>query len=279
MDSHSPIRSILIPTDFSECAQWAVDAGVWLAERFGASLHLLHVFPAGGGRRSALPLVEGDVEEMRQDARKRMADLVTGHYQLDVTRAVETGNLYQIAGRYADEHGISLVVIGSHGASGKNEFFIGSNTQRVVRSVHCPVLILKEPLEQVAFDKVLFASRFYTDELPAFRFFLDLVRPFLPEIHLVEVHTGSLFDPLAMVSQEAMQDFRKETGSLTCTIHLAHDLSADKGIRGLAEELGADLIAISNHLRHPLKRMLVGSTVEALVNHADIPVLSIDFRK
>ena len=268
MDNRSPIRSILVPTDFSECAHWAVDAGVWLAERFKASLHLLHVLP--GGEKNAIP--------QKEEATQHLADLAKGYPGLDIRRIVESGNLYQVAGRYVDEHGISLVVIGSHGASGKNEYFIGSNTQRVVRSVHCPVLILKEPMPQVAFDKVLFASRFYTDELPAFRFFLELVRPFLPEIHLVEVHTGSLFDPLAMVSQEAMQDFRKEVGSLTCKIHLAHDLSADKGVRGLAEELGADLIAISNHQRHPLKRMLVGSTVEALVNHADIPVLSIDFR-
>ena len=58
---------------------------------------------------------------------------------------------------------------------------------------------------------------------------------------------------------------------------MIQDLSVEHGIRVFAEELGADLIAISNHERHPVRRILRGSTVEALVNHAAIPVLSIDY--
>ncbi|MFT7452175.1 MAG: nucleotide-binding universal stress UspA family protein, partial [Patescibacteria group bacterium] len=52
----------------------------------------------------------------------------------------------------------------------------------------------------------------------------------------------------------------------------------DAGIRHLSDELGADLIAISNEKRHPIKRIFSGSNVEALVNHAEIPILSIDFK-
>ncbi|MCB0635227.1 MAG: universal stress protein, partial [Lewinella sp.] len=66
--------------------------------------------------------------------------------------------------------------------------------------------------------------------------------------------------------------------SLPCFTHLYRDLNPERGIRGLATELGADLIGISNLHRHPLKRVLSGSTVEALVNHSHLPVLSIDFR-
>ncbi len=266
MENKQVIHSILVPTDFSSCADLAVDAGLRLAERFNASLHLLHVL--SNEQQAETDLIESAQGQLQAYGKET---------SLPISRVVTTGNLQQEVATYARDYGISLVLVGSHGASGKSEYFIGSNAQRVVRSVHCPVLILKKPLEHVAFDKVLFASRFHTDELPAFRFFLDVVRPFLPEIHLVEVHTGSLFDPPAIVSEAAMQDFKNETGALVSHIHLAHNFSADRGVRELAADLGADLIVISNHLRHPLKRMLVGSTVEALVNHSDLPVLSIDF--
>lgn len=275
---NSPFRSILIPTDFSECASWAVESGFQLADRFGASVHLIHVVVPSIMGEALLPRQKAWLDERNELAQKQLAQLGKGYEHLSITKEVLTGSLYQSVSTYADEHGIDLIVIGSHGASGKSEYLIGSNTQRVVRKSHCPVLVIKNPLRDTVFDRVLFASRFYTEELPAFRYFLEIVRPFLPEIHLVEVHTGSIFNPLAMVSHEAMRDFKREAGSLKCEIHLQRDFSADRGIRELAAEVEADLIAISNHHRHPLKRMLTGSTVETLINHAEIPVLSIDFK-
>ena len=60
---------------------------------------------------------------------------------------------------YCDENDIDLIVMGSHGISGKNEYFIGSNTQKVVRKIHVPVLVIKNPIENIEFKKNCF--RFY----------------------------------------------------------------------------------------------------------------------
>jgi nucleotide-binding universal stress UspA family protein len=73
-----------------------------------------------------------------------------------------------------------------------------------------------------------------------------------------------------------MNDFKAMCGQLDCKVHFHRDWTVDAGIRHLSEGIGADLIAISNEQRHPLKRIFTGSNVEALVNHSDIPVLSID---
>ena len=101
--------------------------------------------------------------------------------------------------------------------------------------------------------------------------------PFLPEIHLLAVHTSEFFDAPYILQHEAMKDFMKLAEPLACKKHIMRDFSVDSGSRSFAEKIGADLIGISNHHRSPLKRMLVGSNVEALVNHANVPVMTIDY--
>lgn len=60
-------------------------------------------------------------------------------------------------------------------------------------------------------------------------------------------------------------------------IHFYKDYTVEAGIRHMSESIEADLVSLSNHNRRPLKRIFSGSNVEALINHSQIPVLSIDF--
>ena len=260
------IKSILVPTDFSECAGFALDAAVELSRRFNARLHLLHCLDLAN-------------EPDPPPALERLERLVPSRPGIPIEYHYVPLPLPESVAAYVQDNGIDLIVMGSYGASGKSEFFIGSNTQKVVRTVHCPVLVLKKPLPEISFDKVVFASSFNETERAPFLHFKDLVKHFIPEVHLVIVHTSSLFDPPYIVSQEAMNGFKELCRPLECKTHILRDFSVEKGIRSFASDIGAELIGISNHYRHPVKRMLVGSNVEALINHAEVPVLSIDYPK
>jgi nucleotide-binding universal stress UspA family protein len=274
------MENILIPTDFSACANQAADAAAKLAQRMGARLHILTCIDIPENWHERSPLEQSkDAEALQRiyNASLLLNDLRHKYAELEVTTAYSSKQVYREVARYVQRHGIQLVVMGSHGASGKNEYFIGSNTQKVVREVHCPVLVIKEPLASIDFKRVVFASNFHEDELNPFLRFKAFIEPFEPEIHLVEVHTSSLFDPPYLLSQEAMDRFRALCVPFPCKIHVHRDFSIERGIRSFAQDIGAQLIAISNRHRHPLKRMFVGSNVEALVNHSHIPVLSIDY--
>jgi len=274
----TPMKNILVPTDYSVFAGYALDAALQFARRFDAHLHLIHVsiparenlhFQTGeGGEKASTSVVTAN----------RLQQLIAPHTDITCTTRVLTGSLPKTLASYVADHGIDLIIMGSHGASGKQEFFVGSNTQKVVRSVHCPVLILKEPLESIQFDKVVFASGFYPEDRPAFLAFKSLVKHFVPEIHLVTIHTSSLFDPPYVLSKEVLEDFQKLCAPFKSEVHIYRDFTVDQGIRSFSSDLNADLIGISNHQRHPIKRMLVGSNVEALVNHSHLPVLSIDYQ-
>lgn len=274
------MKSILIPTDFSACANQAAEAAAKLAQRMEASLHILTCINIPPGWHELSPQEKSKLPEAQQsiyNAEILLNDMRRKYSSLNVSTAYSGNKVAREVALYTHKHGIDLIVMGSHGTSGKNEYFIGSNTQKVVREVHCPVLVIKEPLESINFDRVVFASNFHEDEVQPFLRFKEFVKPFVPEIHLVEIHTSSLFDPPYILSQESMDRFRSLCVPFHCKLHIHRNFSIERGIRAFAQEIGANLIGISNRQRHPLKRMFVGSNVEALVNHSHIPVLSIDY--
>ncbi len=274
------MKNVLIPTDFSACAGYAVDAGMKLAKRFGAKVHLL--------TKVDIPENWDELSEPEKLALKESSQVVRNalvllknikeqYPEVETKIAYSGGRLVKAIKNYANSNGVDFIVMGSHGASGKNEYFIGSNTQKVIRSVHCPVLVIKDKIEELDFSKVVFASSFNENERTPFLHFKDFVKHFIPEIHFVAIHTSSLFDPPYILSKEAMESFRELSRPFNSHTHIFRDFTVERGIRTFSEEIGAKLIGISNYHRHPLKRVLMGSNVEALINHSNLPVLCIDY--
>ena len=274
------MKSILIPTDFSLCAQNAENAGMQLAKKFGAEVYLFHhvdlpknweslSVSEREGHPNALKKIY-EVEASFERIRMLFPDII-------IETHITGGDWIDRLRQFVEQKNIDLIVMGSHGTSGKNEFFIGSNTQKVVRRVHCPILVIKEPLKKVAFNKVIYASSFNLTEKVAFLKFKDFIKPFLPEIHLVTIHNSEFLDGPLILQNEVLKDYAELSKPFTAHTHIVEHFTIDGGIRLLAENIGADLVVVSNHYKRPLKRMLVGSNVEALVNHANMPVLTIDF--
>ncbi|MEL6638387.1 MAG: universal stress protein [Bacteroidota bacterium] len=275
------MKEILVPTDFSACANNATQVALDLAERFRGRLHLLTRIETPSHWPSPLASASSPVNPEREQ-RIHNAQVLLAEWQSRAQqRGVElrthwaTGPLLPLIENYVAKQGIDFVVMGSHGASGKRDYLIGSNTQKVVRTLRHSVLIIKEDISDYVLRRVIFTSNFDAHEMPAFHYLLDLLRPFQPEIHLVQIDTASWFSQPRVLVRDAMNDFEAAAEGFVCHQHFFRDWSVDAGIRNLSTSIDAQLIGISNQYQHPLKRLLVGSNVEALVNHAQIPVLSI----
>lgn len=278
------MENILIPTDFSATASNAVRAGFDLAVQFGANLHLYSCIDIPESWPHLSEIEKTQEEEYLQCIHNteqlfKEWETMASSLGLTLSTSWSGGKFIRRIQEVVDKNAIDFIVMGSHGASGKKAFFIGSNTQYIVRIIHCPVLVIKEDIENYQVDKVIFASNFDEKEKRAFQYFLDFTAPLQAEIHLVSVNTAGWFGQPSYLIKEAMKDFAALCGDRPCKIHFVRDSSIDFGIRYFANKIGADLIGISNQQRHPLKRMLSGSNVEILINHAKIPVLSIDFPK
>lgn len=142
------INSILVPIDFSLHSKNALKYAVPLAEKFGASLHLVYVveptiYPADlGFGQVVLPGVE---EELREKGGEELQSLmekeIGGRVKSSCT--VRTGNPHQEILREAEELGVALIVVATHGHSGVEHMLFGSTADRIVRNAKCPVLTVR----------------------------------------------------------------------------------------------------------------------------------------
>ncbi len=276
------MKSIFVPTDFSDCAEQATKAGIELAKFHGATLFLFTHFDLPKGwelmteeEQSQFPSALRTIQE----AKEKHHEIIAANPEVTILPYYSTANFLNKIVRFVDAWSVDLIVMGSHGTSGKSEYFIGSRTQKVVRRVHCPVLVIKQPLKSIAFKRVVFASNFNSNNRDIFLRAMSFVATFEPEIHLVHIDVPSIFDGSDMVLRSAMKDYADLIPDLECETHILRHISVDAGVRYFAEKIDADLIIVSNHYRRPIKRLLVGSNVEALVNHAGVPVLTMDYQE
>jgi len=142
-------RQILVPTDFSEAANAAKEYATVLADAFGATLHVLHVIPdplaMGWGVDAAyLPQL---LERTERNVRERLESALTSEEraQFPIESAVDTGAPVDSIVRYADTHGIDLIVMGTQGRGSVERMWVGSVTQGVLRRASCPVVSVQQP--------------------------------------------------------------------------------------------------------------------------------------
>ena len=142
-----PIKTILVPTDFSAPAERALAYARSLADAYGASLHLLHVIEdpfAGGvhlGMVGAPP--EGYVAHLDEQSRARLGALLTGDEKKTYSAVIATRMGYAATEilDYVRDHGaIDLIVIATAGRGAVSRLMMGSVTDRIVRTAPCPVL-------------------------------------------------------------------------------------------------------------------------------------------
>jgi nucleotide-binding universal stress UspA family protein len=143
------LRTILVPFDFSECSDEALQYGLELARRFGASLHLLHVVPdpvaqPWAAEGFSVPVFEV-VEKWQKQAEERLRAAVPDADRHRVTVVSVIATPYAEILAYAAAHAVDLIVMGTHGRSGVSHLLLGSIAERVVRRAPCPVLTVRRP--------------------------------------------------------------------------------------------------------------------------------------
>ena len=274
---------ILVPTDFSQCAEHALNAAIQLAKKWEGEIHLYHSanipddwedLPAGVRYQDTIhkPIALRVRNKLNTLADKIKASGIPcyNHY----TGGKFLNNITEIT----DEINFNLIVMGSQGASSKDEWFLGSNTQKIVRKLHRNVLVIKEEVSEINFKKVLFVTGLDKEDKDAFRYFLQFISKFeVEKVHVMTVNTTSFFSQPYILVKEVLKDFKTIASDFPIETHFYRDYSIDAGIRHFSENYGIDLVAISNHTRRPLKRIFSGSNVEMLVNHSKVPVLAIDY--
>jgi nucleotide-binding universal stress UspA family protein len=145
------IKTVLVPTDFSEPSAAALAYARQLAAAFKASIHVLHVIPdpaaqpwAGEAYAGSLPEM---VAELKSQAQRHLHDALPAadRKKYRARQVVAVGVPFTRIIEYAKNNAVDLIVMGTHGRGALARAILGSVTERVVRFAPCPVLAVRVP--------------------------------------------------------------------------------------------------------------------------------------
>ncbi|HLT33443.1 MAG TPA: universal stress protein [Aquaticitalea sp.] len=274
------MKKIIVPIDFSEYSEYALETAALLAKRHNAELLVLHMLEI-----SETLYTNSDAEQHEKSvffiklAEQKFEKFLDRDYlkDLEITPIIKRFKVFSEVSDVAKQNNADLIVMGSHGASGLTEIFVGSNTEKVVRYSDIPVLVIKSKPTSVDYRAVVFASDFSEEAISPYVSASKMFETLGTEMHLLYVNVpGERFKSTADMESTLTGFLQQADGNLNRMnmVHYVADTSVERGILNYAVKSKADLIAIPTHGRTGLAHFFEGSISEDLANHATLPVMT-----
>jgi nucleotide-binding universal stress UspA family protein len=275
------LKNILVATDFSKTGNHVLEMAITLCKKNKAVLHLLHVVE----NRYIITAPEQGISlaeiasEIDTDARTNLYNIyetIMRSSGIAVQIHMPTGIPYDEICKAADEMPIDLIIIGTHGASGFRDFFMGTTAYNVIKNTTKPVLTIPESYAKPGFEKILFPVRPKQKIKEKF----DYIQPFLPTAGTGEIHIAVLAKDKQEKDLLSNKEELYHIISLLKKSHIQHtsELYACGNFATKVLELAlleaADLVVINASLDYKWSQFFVGPYTQQVVNHAKVPVLS-----
>jgi len=293
-------NNILCATDLSDLSSMAISTGLALAKEFNAKLFVCHIVDlsttAAYGDIIFAPL---ELQNKTIGYSHEQLQQMMQNQTIDWEPLITAGHPPDEISKFVAMHQIDLVVSATHGRSGLKRFFLGSVTERWMRILPCPLLIVRS-LEDVeaptgeslpGFKKILVGCDFSTFSELAFQYGLSLAQDFESELHLVHViETPSYKDLLksgagpGVPSEKTLHDrldenlskMIPEESAVWCqpkTILLAGRPYEEIIKYSLLNSI--DLIVLGIRGRNLIEVLMTGSTTDRVSRQSPCPVLSV----
>lgn len=272
------MKKILVPCDFSPQSINAFRFALEVATRSNGEVHLVHIIelpvmhdpifmPVFSFKETFLKELMGKAEQRFKEIKKKY---VTKKHT--VTTSVIFGGTSQMILHYIDEHRADLVIMGTKGAKGLREFVIGSNTEKIVRHAHVPVIAVKQYIPLKSIRNIVFPNALKNEHEESLIVKLKALQNFLKaKIHILYVNTPSTFTP-DHITLDRLKAFAKRYLFKDFTINIYNDPFEEEGVINFTHEIKADMIVMGTHGRKGLVHKFSGSLAEDIMNHVDCPV-------
>jgi nucleotide-binding universal stress UspA family protein len=279
------MKKILVPCDFSAQSHEAYKVATDLATRAKGEILLLHVLTVPSLYDTSYtgdPLFSDPqyLNRLEQDTRQELEKMKgqVSDKSIKVTTEVVYGNLVALAKNMIEERNIDLVVMGTSGASGFTEFFIGSNTEKMVRFSPVPVLAIRKAVDLKSVKNILLPSTLDLNQTNFIKKLTDLQQFFNATLHILLINTPVHFRRAAE-GNEALEEFVKHYKLSNCKIHFRNNDHEDEGIMEFVNSEHMDLIVMATHARKGLAHLFNDSLTEKVVNHIQIPIWTYHLNK
>lgn len=275
------INNILVPTDFTACANNALQVAIGMANRHQAALHLLHAYELylPSSREQMIPFSYESNSELisiiKENLQKLKTEVAKSTSQ-NITVSAEIGSVSEEVNTYVSENDIDLVVMGTHGASGFKEYFIGTNTYDVIKVATCPVICVPSSFDQTKFHKVLYPIRAVVGAVDKY----DFVKPILDKndsrIHLLRIihkdHEEERYK--VNIDFEKIKDL-VDYDSRFVTFDTIETTDIAETILNISNNKTYDLIIINATLDKKWYQFFKGNFTQTIINHCKIPIMAV----
>lgn len=283
------MKKILVPTDFSETADNAVNIALEIAQKSKATIYFFHTVNTTinwSNTQLSVPSKPISVQKQKEmypevskqiaAAQAKLSELSNRAAKMKVDSKIELGNnlFHEGLGRFADKNKIDLIVMGTHGVSGVKEAFLGSNALKVIRTSNVPVLTVKHKHKSFKIKTLIYASDF--EETKANKN-IERVKAFASffgaSIHFVYINTPVGFEDSAYTMAK-IHKIAKDNKLSKYYAQIYNDFTVERGIGNMSEMLQADMIALSTHGYSGFRHFINNNVAENVANHARVPVLT-----
>ena len=294
------IKTVFCTTDISDFSNHSISWGMALAKEFRAKLLVCHVidFPAavtyGDG-----PIFFMDQQNQAMDNAHQEIKQLIGDQPVQWEPLITIGHAADEITRLAEEKGADLVISATHGRSGLKRLIVGSVTERLMRTLHCPLMVVRGPKHDltiltdhtVNFQKILVGCDFSEDSDLALQYGLSLAQEFQSELHLVHVKEPTIYTEWLKTSVDleetlyhALDDrirgklkrmIPKDAANWCIPKIDLLEGKPNEELIGYAKENQISLIVLGVRGQGLVERMFVGSTTDRVIRQAPCPVLSV----
>jgi nucleotide-binding universal stress UspA family protein len=291
---------IICATDFSDFSNRTVNYGIALAREFEAKLYVCHVIDLSSvaiyGEFQLDPV--GLQNRIMEDARKQLEELI-GQQHKEWEPLITVGHTADEIARIVEEKNIDLVITATRGRSGLKRLILGSVTERLMRTLRCPLLVVHSPDKEfiskddheVNINRILVGCDFSPDSSLAFEYGLSLAQEFESELHLAHVIESAAYQELQKtdtpieteIQQEIhgrliqkLQDMVPEEARNWCKpqTSLIEGRSYEELVK-YAEQHDIGMIVLGARGLGLVKSLLLGSTTDRVIRRAPCPILSV----
>jgi nucleotide-binding universal stress UspA family protein len=292
-------KHILCATDFSDFSNHAIPYGIALAREFKARLFLCHVIDLSSAAiyGEAVLALEEQQKRMTKHAQDEMTRLMSKE-SIDWEPLITVGNAAHEIARLAADKKIDITIAASHGRAGLKRIILGSVTERLMRTLPCPLLVVRSPDrgfvtpadQAITLKRVLVGCDFSPNSSLALQYGLSLAQEFQADLHLVHVmqppHDDYLKKPgeakpdlhrdLGAEIKSRLADIVPEEAQTWCkpvTVLLAGQPHEEITKYAMVNDI--DLIVLGVRGYGLVESLFVGSTTDRVMRRASCPVLSV----
>ena len=274
------MKTILVPTDFSENANFALHYAAMLAHTSGANLILLHTENSQVAVAESLTVMDPDPEFMKgcnQKMKEQADQLMAAHHLNQLPEIVcVTGVLSLRLNETIKARQVDLVVMGTKGATNFFDKILGTNTAAFIKVALCPVLIIPPKASYQPFTRIAYAADFQSDERIILHQLLDFAEPLKAEVYVVNIKSERQLKTIT--DDQVLFYIQHEFPDFNLHINQIKEEDVVKGLREFVEQNDMHVLAVAIHDRNFIEEFFHKSITRQLALNTHVPLLALPTR-